>query len=181
MESQPLHPAPAEQPPVNEVNPDAEFRFALRAGGPDDVRFVSESWRRHYSDSNWTRCPGGKDEYIATQKAVIAQALATSEVLIAYPDMEEHREPKQILGWLCFRHPRVLHYLFVKPYYRRKGIAAALLLAAMESRLGGAVFLTHGWRQPHGRGEAIDHIVARAAAWHTHIEYNPALIFGGTT
>lgn len=168
-------------PPVNEVNP-APFRFALRKGEPDDLRFVGESWRRHYSDSNWARCPGGKDEYIATQKQVIATALATSEVLVAYP-AEPRNEPQQILGWVCYRRPSVVHYVFVKPYYRQQGIGRALLITALPALadLKTKVYVTHGWRPPHGKGDGINAVMDRAQRLGIRLELNPALIFGGHT
>lgn len=178
------HPHEDSQPPVNEVNPEA-FRFALRKGELDDLRFVGESWRRHYSDSNWARCPGGKDEYIATQKQVIAQALSTSDVLVAYPEAPR-REAQQILGWVCYRRPAVIHYVFVKPYYRKAGIARALLITALPALAGGhlpggaKVFVTHGWRPPHGKGDGINAIMDRAHRLGVRLELNPALIFGAT-
>lgn len=169
-----------DEQPVNEVNPGADFRFAIRPGRPSDHHFIGESWRRHYSSSAWARCPGGLDEYIATQKAVIAQCLATSQVLVAYPDMDEHREPDQVLGWICYRAPATVHYLFVKPYYRRKGIGRNLLLAALAvERWPDRLYATHGWRFPPGKGAGITGLLSRVKP--TLIEYNPALIFGGPT
>lgn len=160
--------APAEAP--------EDFRFALRAGEPADLAFVADSWRRSYSDGDWTRCPGGLSEYIATQRAVIMQALATSEVLIAHP--EERTE--QILGWACFRRPAVVHYVYVKPFCRQLGIAWKLLTAAFGKTPPGCIYSTHGWRRPADKGRGVRALAEAAKSVGIALEYNPALIFGGT-
>lgn len=164
-------------PPDNQVNEDAwDGRFEVRAGVADDRAFIEASWRRSYSPTPWTRCPGGLEEYKATQGKVIETALASSAVLVAYPAANDQRpaRPEQILGWLCHRGP-VLHYLYVKPYYRRQGLAKALIVQALA---GAAVaYTTHGVSR---RGEACA-LLTWLTSYGRELNHNPALIFGGTT
>lgn len=168
----------------NEV--DEGIAFAIRPAEPGDLRFIEDSWRRSYDTSPLSRCPGGLPEYIVTQRQVIAQCLKTSRVLVAYP--EEPADARwQVMGWICFRGD-VVHYLFTKPSFREKGIATALLRAALVSTLEEptgtttvlpeAVFTTHGTRRCEPEG--IDALLSRAQKLGVRIEYNPALIFGGT-
>lgn len=148
----------------------AQPEFVLRGGQAADQDFVRDSWRRNY---DYAPCPGGVPEYIVTQGAVIDQALRTSEVVIACPP----ERPEQILGWICARHLDVVHYLYVKPYYRRHGIATALLRLVLRTGTK-AVYTSHRWVRPHAEG-----IGAIVADWQRatggRLNYNPALIFGG--
>jgi ribosomal protein S18 acetylase RimI-like enzyme len=150
--------------------PAPDLAWMLRPMEPGDRAFVESSWRRNY---DYAPCPGGVDEYIATQSQMIASCLATSDVLVAHPQ-ERH---EQILGWACFRRPSTVHYVYVKPYYRRAGIGRALLEHAVDG-VPKAVYITHQWRRPHAEGIGVI-----AAGWMRGggvIEYNPALIFGAT-
>ncbi|MCA1824430.1 MAG: GNAT family N-acetyltransferase, partial [Frankia sp.] len=118
---------------------------------------------------------GGLQEYIATQAQVIATCLATSDVLVACPA----ERPEQILGWCCFRRPSTVHYVYVKPYYRRNGIATQMLTEALQwtPKFLGPVYVSHDWRT----GLGLDGINGMAKATEgigLNIEYNPALIFG---
>ena len=152
----------------NEGN-EAEFRFGIRAGTPEDMDFIADSWRRSYDDSPWTRCPGGLKEYIATQSQVIQQCLRTSKVLVAYPQAPEN-VPSQIMGWLCHRGP-VLHYVYVKAPFRRHGIGSELLTKAiMWDPAAATLFSTHA-PPLYLRGGWFGKL---------RVSYNPALIFGGT-
>lgn len=169
---------------------------------PKELAFIESSWRRSY---DYRPCPGGVPEYIATQGAVIDQALRTSEVLVACST----ERTQQIFGWCCFRGPSVIHYVFVKPYYRRMGIAAAMLSAAAPPRpcgpcvgtgsvagpvdgpnvscrlCGGSgkapVYTSHDWENAPHKRDGIRTIVAQARHAGVQVIYNPALIFGGKT
>lgn len=144
--------------------------FVLRAAEPTDLAFIASSWRRNYDSAENTRCPGGIAEYIETQGAVIDQCLRSSNVVVACPP--ERRE--QILGWMCWRGGPVIHYVYVKPYYRGAGIGARLLGAAINQAR--TVYVTHAWRRPHGEGIGV--IVGKARTAGIALSYNPALIFG---
>lgn len=145
--------------------------FVLRAAEPTDLAFIASSWRRNYDSAENTRCPGGIAEYIETQGAVIDQCLASSNVTVACPP----ERTEQILGWCCYRHGPVVHYIYVKPYYRRAGIGRALLKYVVD--VSRTVYITHAWRRPHGEGIGV--IVGKARTAGIALSYNPALIFGG--
>ena len=146
--------------------------FVLRGAQAADLDFVRASWRRSY---DYRPCPGGVREYIETQSAVIEQCLRTSEVVIACPRPAEQHG--QILGWVCARASDVIHYVFVKPYYRRNRIATALLNVVVQPRAQ-VVFTTHDFDNvPHKR-DGIRTIVAQARQRGLSFTYNPALIFG---
>ncbi len=152
--------------------PAPDLAWQLRQMEPGDRAFVESSWRRNY---DYAPCPGGVEEYIATQSQVIATCLATSDVLVACPA----ERPEQILGWCCYRRPTVVHYVYVKPYYRRHGIGRALLWEALDDGgRGPSVYTTHRWQRPHADG--IGYICTRMQRDGVRIEYNPALIFGAT-
>lgn len=159
-------------------SPDSPWR--VRKFDPaQDIDFVVVSWRRNYECADITRCPGGNEEYRRTQTAVILAAIAqgSSNTLVAYPV----ERPEQILGWACGR-PSVLHYVYVKPYYRRHGIgwALAAAVAAVDPNLfyPNAVHLTHSPRGPRERRQGATAMVAKARRLGLRMEYNPALIFG---
>lgn len=138
---------------------------------PKELAFIESSWRRSY---DYRPCPGGVPEYIATQGAVIDQALRTSEVLVACSTERD----QQIFGWCCFR-TGVVHYVFVKPYYRRMGIGKTLLAAAGAAHAP-TVFASHDWENAPHKRDGIRTIVAQARHAGVQVIYNPALIFGGT-
>lgn len=170
MESPPSHDEHAEP-----VNPGKGVAVQVRVGEPGDIAFITDSWLRSYACDQWTSCPGGPREYFDTQRQVVAACLQSSEVLVACP--EDGLD--QILGWLCWR-PHVLHYVYVKPYYRRRGVGMLLLERAFAGieRL----HVTHGAKRPHGeRGAGCRALVAKADAMRVEIEVNPALIFGRKT
>lgn len=164
---------PDGQAPVNAVKPDDDFVWAIREATPEDHDFVAYSWRRSY-DLNGAnplcRCPGGVDEYIRTQRSVIETCLAASRVLVAHPEYPKRR-PEQIMGWVCFRSPSVLHYVYTKATFRQLGIAKDLCRQAfggMPTRL----WCSHA---PWERSEAADCLFRSVRS----IEFNPWLIFGG--
>lgn len=178
-------PDDSEAPTDNPVNPDG---FVLRKWDAEwDYAFIADSWRRSYDSAEHTGCPGGLEEYRRTQSAVIATCLGNSEVLVACAP----ERPQQILGWVCYRAPAVIHYVFVKSYYRRHGLAVELLRHAvaeawetfkgrrMDGDQGGTLYTSHTWRRPQYRGDGANGLMAMAARLNIEVRWNPALIFGG--
>lgn len=53
--------------------------------------------------------------------------------------------PDQILGWIAFEAPNVLHYVYVKQPFRRRGLATFLLNAADLSYPIKATHKTYAW------------------------------------
>lgn len=171
-------PAPVEPQPDNPVNAAEDFRFALRPGEDGDITFVADSWRRSHDEHGGTRCPGGLPEYIATQRQVIVQALATSQLVVAYPEAPE-KVPQQILGWACYRPGPLptIHYVYVKPYYRQGGIGRSLIDHAMGPDPVAVVFTSQSWHGRADKTKGIRAVMERARAHGIRVELNPALIF----
>lgn len=95
--------------------------FLIRPSRPGDSHLIADSWRRSYEDSEFARTPS-LDVYIRSQRAAVLMALEGGEAVVAHdPEDDDH-----LLGWLCFRRPDVLHYIFVKDFSRGKGIGRAL-------------------------------------------------------
>lgn len=156
------------EPSERSDEPAAQPEFVLRGGQDADLDFVRDSWRRNY---DYAPCPGGVPEYIATQSQFIETCLRSSEVVIACPPARH----EQILGWVCARERDVVHYVYVKPYYRRHGIAKALLGVVLRTGTR-AIYITHRWQRPHAEG-----IGAIVTGWQRAggvVNYNPALIYG---
>jgi|1185.fasta_scaffold518409_1 GNAT superfamily N-acetyltransferase len=113
--------------------------YRLRAFVEADRQLVRDSWRRSYSGpwSDFARAPTF-DAFMRGQSAAMDHALASSEAVIACaPDLDD-----QILGWICFRRPDVLHYLFVKTDFRGHGLGGALFAEAFPPSVE-RIYSTH--------------------------------------
>jgi GNAT superfamily N-acetyltransferase len=134
-----MTPAPTRNPDAVEGR-DYRLRPLASGDGPhSDVALVRNSWRRSYSEpwSDFATSPD-LDTYIRAQVKAMDLALASSETLIACG--VEHED--DILGWICFRRPNVLHYAFTKEAYRRHGLGRALFVAAFGADCK-RVYATH--------------------------------------
>jgi GNAT superfamily N-acetyltransferase len=124
--------------------------FALRMAEPTDVNFVYDSWLRSYeyqtgdeaADARVCRScgrmgrrrdvSGGEanaeihpSDYWPGQRQRIDRLLATTAaVIVAHPA----ETPSVIAGWACVdNHPDVVHYVYVREFYRKRGIAKRLI------------------------------------------------------
>lgn len=96
----------------------------VRPFRPSDESFVFASWLNSHAPNRDMRIP--RDIYYQEQHALIRELLSTDTFLIA----AEKGDPELIFGWLAGAElsiGRVLDYVFVKPTYRRMGVARALL------------------------------------------------------
>jgi GNAT superfamily N-acetyltransferase len=150
----------------------AQPEFVLRGAQGDDLAFVADSWRRNYLGDD--KLTPGDQERRCWQGAAIDVCLRSSQVVIACPP-ERHQ---QILGWVCAAEGNVVHYVYVKPYYRRHGIARALLGLVLRTGTKD-IHVSHRWVRPHAEG--IGAIVADWQRAGGRMHYNPALIFGTKT
>jgi len=98
--------------------------MVIRPFRPDDEAFVFSSWLNSHLPNRDIRIP--KAIYYQEQHALIRELMSTDTFLVACaPD-----DPNLIFGWLAGAElsvGRVLDYIFVKPTYRRFGVARALL------------------------------------------------------
>ncbi len=97
--------------------------LTLRAMREGDRNFILSSWLRSYVGKGPDRADydDARDMY-ADYAPVIRDLLARSTVLVAcLAD-----EPSSVVAWLAVEHD-VIHYVLVKPRWRRLGVARWLL------------------------------------------------------
>jgi len=99
----------------------------------NDTAFVFSSWLRSYRFSLQTKDIPTAFYYRCHHK-LIEDILERPDVRISVACLQT--DPSLIFGWACFEGP-VLHYIFVKPPYRRLGIAKTLV------RLSSMKYYTH--------------------------------------
>jgi GNAT superfamily N-acetyltransferase len=86
-----------------------------------DGKFIHSSWHTAYWKTS-ARKYLTRETYDAGQDRRIDRLIFQSHVLVAFfPEV-----PDEILGWACMRDD-VLHYVYVKAVYRRRGIATGLV------------------------------------------------------
>ena len=119
----------------------AKIPVLLRAYVPTDANFVFASWLNAFEPH---RDPGvARDLYYQEQHVLIANLMAAStetRLVAVAPDY-----PDQILGYLfgvILPVGKVIDWLYVKPIYRRLGVARALLTTFGDPREGVAAY-TH--------------------------------------
>lgn len=92
--------------------------------------FVSKSWLASFRSSDWAG-PVPNNLFEQVYADAIRQLLERgAQVLVACnPDAPDH-----VLGWICFERTRddrpVVHYMYTKSLFRRRGVARSLLAAA---------------------------------------------------
>lgn len=114
------------------------MHFTITEATDDDLRFVRSSWTYGYRESPRT-CRWPVEAYSIFIVDQLDRILPRSTTLVARPpDWSEG-----ILAWLCFEQrpdQHIVHAAYVKPPYRRTGIATALLEA---SKPHGALSFSH--------------------------------------
>lgn len=171
LKTRPAEPAEPSGLHAGEVG---DLRWKIRPAVQTDLRFIGSSWRRNYSLNPITRCPGGLPEFIRTQNHIIERLTSYDPILVAVPAFGDQGEDDQILGWVAYRRPDVVHYVYVKPYFRRAGVARGLLLAALGDAPPAQVWSSHRWVCPwpeHPIRDFVDHARRRGVA----VSWNPML------
>jgi len=96
----------------------------IRPAVPGDLNFVLGTWTNsHWQESPWAnrlRWP----IYKRGHERIIRSLLARSHVLVAHEPGDEN----EILGYFVFE-PQIpaAHWCYVKPHFRKEGVARALL------------------------------------------------------
>lgn len=119
--------------------------FVVREAIESDHACIYATWLNSYRHNSSFAARIGNSVYFASQHSVIERLLERGRVLVA--TIEE--DPDVILGWCCYEPhndeiegleiPAVIHYVYVKPNFRKSGVAKSLLDGA---RLDGAMY-TH--------------------------------------
>ncbi len=153
-----------ENQPWQPYTPQAKPEWIYRPYGADDVMDVVKWWTGSFRRSRWAgTLPNNKfSEYMGE---AIRQLLSRGSkcTLAVNPAC-----PAQILGFVVTEKTRagedVVHYLFVKDYYRKRGISKGLLAEADVSSDGSA-FYTHKTNfSKHYRGKFVPEIARRKEA-----------------
>lgn len=104
-----------------------EHRLPLRTRLYDDATdraFVISSWVRSYEHTLIGGMLGA--HYQSRWTEVVRRLLETSTTHVATSEAD----PDVLIGFACVAPPATIHYLFVKPFARRKGVAQLLLSSA---------------------------------------------------
>jgi len=127
--------------------------YTVREATADEMPFVRDSWARSWLDVSTRsqplqRPPRGLARWLwirAYREGVIGQILETdgARVVVAQiPDVEG-----EVLGWICYtepgEHPLQVHYIYVKPYARRRRIGTGLLRVVLSKAGARRGVVTH--------------------------------------
>lgn len=102
----------------------------IREPNNADVSFIFDSWLRSYRRA-FANVALSCEDYYPAQRAKVEAILQKATVLVA---ANEH-DPDQIFGYIVFKHPNSLHYVFIKHLFRRMGICERLMQAAFSEAI----------------------------------------------
>jgi GNAT superfamily N-acetyltransferase len=166
--------------------------YAVRPALPTDMSYVYDTWLnsgryvvdraaeetrrcRHCNrmparDINGSAAFEGMrtEDYFELQRERIGRILSRgSSVVVAYP--ESANTPNVIAAWACHdANPAILHYVYVRPFYRRNGLATRLI---GERRV--ITHLTDSKRTDSRRADSFAHIKEKLG-----LRYVPHLLDG---
>ncbi len=106
--------------------------ISLRPYRPEDRHFVTDSFLRSFGRSAYA---DGVDA--RTLIDLLEPLLIAWDVTVA----ASAEDPGEMLGWCCHKAPDYVAWLFVKPAYRRAGVARALLAHSGVQRFVQAPFV----------------------------------------
>jgi ribosomal protein S18 acetylase RimI-like enzyme len=92
-----------------------------------DESFIYDSWLRNHRHSK-SNDHLDNDTYYTQQRALISQYIKEGSVVIACNE----EDPSQIFGYIVFKKPNSLYYIFVKLAFRKMGVANLLMYSAFE-------------------------------------------------
>jgi GNAT superfamily N-acetyltransferase len=101
----------------------------LREAAADDRAFISRKWAAEMRRSPWARCTP-PDVYWPSQYKTIEALMARSRVVVA-ADPGDTMHLYGVIVWQRIEPRALLHWLYVKPDYRRLGLAAQLAAATL--------------------------------------------------
>lgn len=105
--------------------------IAVRYANELDIDFITSSWLKSFRDG-YFNATVGNDVYFNQHHKILERLIPQSVVLVAC----NANQPSQIFGWMCFqvvdRH-LVLHYVYVKDFFRKMGVARRLFNYVMAS------------------------------------------------
>lgn len=129
--------------PTEKPEPFLETEVAFRPAEKGDLDFIFNSWLESFRASWEFKEVNGRD-YWPGMRGVINRILQRTRCTIAH----NPADPEQILGWACIELGPVIHYIYVKGPFRKKGLAKMMLrgLKALRDKYPGEE-LRHSFRQ----------------------------------
>lgn len=97
--------------------------FVILDGLHDARNLIYATWLRSYQSSSLATKHIGRDDFFAGHHLVLDRIFAR-EPIVRLAVMPE--SPEVVFGW-SVTEPGLVHYVYVKPAFRRHGIAKALL------------------------------------------------------
>jgi ribosomal protein S18 acetylase RimI-like enzyme len=139
---------------------DAPINWVKHFSGPTpaDFNYVRESWLMAFRKSPWAGIIPN-NAYETVMSDAVNQLLHRGAKLLM---IRNPANPELVIGWTCFeltaRGEVVIHFIFVKPTYRRNGAASAMLRVILgharqerffyTCKTGQAKFFKNGTHRP---------------------------------
>lgn len=160
--------------------------FNIRHYEPADEALVTASWVNSNRNSHWARAIGHPLTYERTQRRIIAHQfrLLPGDLSDSWPMQLkvacDPRDPTHIFGWACWYFPErgdrtVLHYIYVKPDFRRLGVGAGLA-GAMVGKNARLIVVSHATDRALQLAEnvaSVRNVVG--CEYPPYLRYNPML------
>lgn len=101
----------------------------VRQAAEADEPFIMDSWLRSFRHS-WFAGPIPNSLYYKVYRPIImaVRARPGARLLVCVDD----DDPDSIYGFACIEPPGIIHYVYTKDVYRRKGVARRLLAGVRE-------------------------------------------------
>lgn len=117
----------------------SDYQVVYRGMQPGDFHFILNAWMQSYRIA---QRDVKKDNYYTGQQNLIAEVAKRRTVIIA----ADAEMPEFIFGFICGQlfedHRTLIDYLYVKKFYRERGVARGLLEALGFQAPAGAI-VTH--------------------------------------
>jgi hypothetical protein len=121
--------------------------------------FILNSWLKSYRTSDFGKNLSN-EIYYENYNHVVREIFQSAETLLAC----NNEDPDQIYGHIVFNRPNIIHYVYVKQFCRKLGIANALVKAAGLD-VSSPIICTH-------TNKCFPEIRGR----HSNLIYNPFLL-----
>jgi hypothetical protein len=100
------------------------FPISIRPYESTDAAIVYDSWLKSMADELEIGDPDERRRFVRAQKPAVDALIADGETLVATP----RKDTTRVMGWICFKRPDILHFIFVKKDFRLGKIARQLIL-----------------------------------------------------
>lgn len=98
--------------------------IAIRPYEKGDDPIIYDTWLRSMADELGIDDPDERKRFIRAQKPTVDHLIDDGETLVATGRLDRFK----VLGWMCFKRPNILHFLYVSKGFRQGKIAKQLVL-----------------------------------------------------